>query len=75
MYVQDLLKQQSQQICKLVESNAHIYVCGSTAMGREVLDTFKSIWSSYKSISLQEASNYFLILQKQNQYVQEVWST
>jgi NADPH-ferrihemoprotein reductase len=50
VYVQNLMRQpeNAQAIVKDLELGGHVYVCGATAMGSDVLSALTDIWSSIK---------------------------
>jgi NADPH-ferrihemoprotein reductase len=74
VYVQQLVKQQAERMWDLIEKGAYIYVCGGTAMGRDVLDVFRNLVSQYGKYSPSDAEIFVDKLIRQNRYVQELWS-
>lgn len=74
VYVQDLLKNNGEQTWKLIEQGAHIYVCGATLMGRDILSTVRSICVQYGGKTEAEAEIFVDKMIRANKYVQELWS-
>jgi sulfite reductase alpha subunit-like flavoprotein len=80
-YVQHLLAQNSQQLMKyILEGNAYIYVCGSTLMGTDVMNTFIRMIGESKGVNHEEATTILKKLQEKktngepSRYIQELWS-
>lgn len=76
VYVQHLLREPANSSALLadLDRGAHIYVCGATAMGSDVMEAIVSIVQSSKGISKEEALAFVNSLQQQGRYVQELWS-
>lgn len=63
VYVQNLLEEDAEKVLALVESGAYVFVCGSTAMGHDVLKFFESRLGKER---VQE-------LEKEARLVKELW--
>lgn len=74
VYVQQLVEQQAERMWNLIEKGAYIYVCGGTAMGRDILDVFRKLVAKYGGYSDADAETFVDRLIRQNRYVQELWS-
>lgn len=77
VYVQHLMKikdNASSLMQNIDEHGAYIYVCGATAMGQDVMDSFIEIIKEYKNISNSDAVDYIKALQNNGRYVQELWT-
>lgn len=58
----------------LNQKGAHIYVCGGTKMGHDVLTAFGNVAKSVGKLDDKAATEYIKTLQNQGRYVQELWS-
>jgi len=65
VYVQQLVRAEAPALLALVARGAHVYVCGGTEMGKDVLAAFEAI--GVPARELQRASP--------PRYVQELWSS
>eukprot|EP00937_MAST-01D_sp_MAST-1D-sp2_P003992 g3992.t1 len=66
VYVQDVLRQKAEMVRSLVgDKGAHVYVCGATRMGTDVLQAVGEILGSEAAAKK---------LQADGRYVQELWS-
>jgi NADPH-ferrihemoprotein reductase len=77
IYVQHLLSEPTttkKLLNWILNENAHIYVCGATAMGADVMAALTQIIQAERSFSTAEASAYIKKLQDQNRYIQELWT-
>ena len=77
VYVQHLI--QAPKMAKrlwalLAERGAHVYVCGGTTMGQDVLKAFAAVCEKEGKKSAQAAVDFVKGLQQQGRYVQELWS-
>mmetsp|Transcript_1067 Transcript_1067/g.1765 ORF Transcript_1067/g.1765 Transcript_1067/m.1765 type:complete len:243 (-) Transcript_1067:368-1096(-) len=75
VYVQHLISQQAQALWKMLSGGGYVYVCGATAMGRDVKEAFVEIARSEGGKSAEEAKAMLDTLQDSGRYVQELWST
>ncbi|KAF4108336.1 NADPH--cytochrome P450 reductase isoform X1 [Onychostoma macrolepis] len=76
IYVQHLLKNNKEQLWKLIHSNnAHIYVCGDARnMARDVHTAFYAIAEEVGGLTHTQAVDYFKKLMTKGRYSQDVWS-
>lgn len=75
VYVQHLLAKNRSEVYKnLMRDGGFFYVCGGTAMGKDVIDTVIDIIKDKEGISVQEATKKVTSLQQEGRYVQELWS-
>ncbi len=58
VYVQDILAFQGREIYQWLENGAHLYICGSIAMGRSVLNNLLSLVQEEGKFSKDDAYNY-----------------
>eukprot|EP01133_Synstelium_polycarpum_P016352 gene16352-19452_t len=74
VYVQNRLAENGQQIAALIESGAHIYVCGDAKnMAPDVHNTLKSIIVQHLSVDVADAELYLHQLEKQKRYQKDTW--
>ena len=73
VYVQTLLRKDniSSHMWELLCRDAHVYVCGSLAMGQDVKSTFTEIAAKMGKVS--DAPAFIKDLEKNKRYVQELW--
>ena len=76
VYVQDLLKQDADFVCELLQHPAaYVYVCGDgVSMAKEVQSTLVGILESAGGMSNADASAYLTAMTKQERYVRDIWS-
>lgn len=75
VYVQHRLKEQAPRIWELVKhQGAHVYVCGATAMGSEVLSALATIAATEGGLSEAEALGFVQQLEHEDRLVQELWA-
>jgi len=75
VYVQHRLADAGSELWESVNTNqASFYVCGGTAMGRDVRAALTTIAQTYGKLSPEEAANYVQAMQKKGRYIQELWS-
>jgi sulfite reductase alpha subunit-like flavoprotein len=89
VYVQDLMREpeNAEELYRLFERGAHIFVCGATGMGSAVSEAFASILVTHKGrkhfyfmnlslgITLEEARGIMKEAQRGKIYKQELWSS
>ncbi|EGG23834.1 NADPH-cytochrome-P450 oxidoreductase [Cavenderia fasciculata] len=74
VYVQDRLLENSQQVCDLIQSGGHIYVCGDAKhMAVDVHQTLQKILVQHLSIDQAEAEQFLHQLEKQKRYQKDTW--
>merc|ERR1711871_1523052 len=76
VYVQHLLQRQDDASSLLanLDQGAHVYVCGATNMGTDVMEAITAIIQKGKKMSKSGADNYLKELQNNGRYVQELWT-
>ena len=76
VYVQHLLQRQDDASSLLanLDQGAHVYVCGATNMGTDVMEAITTIIQKGKKMSKSGADNYLKELQNNGRYVQELWT-
>jgi NADPH-ferrihemoprotein reductase len=58
----------------LIDKGGSFFVCGATSMGNDVHHAIIQLISTYKKISIEEATTMVKRLQEKNRYVQELWT-
>jgi NADPH-ferrihemoprotein reductase len=75
VYVQHLIEEQGEFLFKLLESNAHVYVCGATNMGRDVHSAFVHLIMKHRQVKEKEATEVVEKMYATSRYVAELWSS
>ncbi|CAK7567043.1 MAG: hypothetical protein SEPTF4163_005001 [Sporothrix epigloea] len=75
VYVQHRLQERAEQVNKLLEAKAYIYVCGDAAnMAREVNSVLAQILASQRNIPVAKGEEIIKSMRTSNQYQEDVWS-
>lgn len=75
VYVQHLMKENKEEIWKLLESGGHVYVCGDARnMARDVHDVLTNILKELGGMDDTKAADYIKKLQNKGRYSCDVWS-
>lgn len=77
VYVQHLMTEKNTALSLIdlvLVQGAHIYVCGATAMGSDVMHAFLALLEEHRSMSHVEATALVKELQDKGRYVQELWT-
>lgn len=77
VYVQHLINkpETAARLWQLLDKQgAHVYVCGGTKMGTDVLQAFGTVAKAVGNLDDKTAMEYIKSLQNQGRYVQELWS-
>ena len=73
-YVQDLMKQQGQDIYDQLNNGGYFYVCGDASrMAKDVDATLLEIVSTFGAMSIDKANDFISELKKQKRYVRDVY--
>jgi cytochrome P450/NADPH-cytochrome P450 reductase len=74
VYVQDLLREQRNEVWQHLQAGAVIYVCGDASqMAPAVRRTFASIYQEYMDATAEPAEQWLNELTRQNRYLVDVW--
>lgn len=57
-YVQNVLKEKAKTICTWLNRGAHLYICGSMAMGKSVNKVLVQILQNHNKIDKEEVLDY-----------------
>ena len=76
IYVQDIITKAENQkeIISDLQLGAHVYVCGATQMGVDVMEAFVNTFMSHYYMSKEQAQNEIKELQRKGRYIQELWT-
>mmetsp|Transcript_952 Transcript_952/g.2413 ORF Transcript_952/g.2413 Transcript_952/m.2413 type:complete len:145 (+) Transcript_952:1952-2386(+) len=74
VYIQHRMEEHSDRVWKLIDSGAHLYVCGdANQMAGDVHKALRRIISNGAAISDEEAGAYLEDLEKKSRYQRDVW--
>ena len=74
IYVQDKMKEHSQELWKWIQSGAILYVCGDAfKMAKDVDLALKGIAQKEGSLSEEEAQNFLKNLRKERRYLRDIY--
>ncbi|MCH2163880.1 MAG: cytochrome P450 [Marinovum sp.] len=74
VYVQDLLREQREQVWDMLEAGAHVYVCGDGArMEPDVRRALTLIYSEEKDVGPEAADAWLQSLISEGRYALDVW--
>ena len=68
------LKCGNTEIVKMLQSGGHVYICGGTAMGRDVVAAVQEAVRVHGGLPAEAADAYIKAMQTQGRLVQELWS-
>ena len=74
VYVQQRLREDGALVYGLLEHGAHVYLCGGTGMGREVVSVLAEILGTHGKLTHAQASEYLKRMTSQGRLIQELWS-
>ncbi|ODV75721.1 NADPH cytochrome P450 oxidoreductase family protein CYBJADRAFT_121986 [Cyberlindnera jadinii NRRL Y-1542] len=74
VYVQHKMMEHAQEIARLVDKGAYIYICGDAArMAKDVNKTLVKILVEHRGVSEEEAKKTLLDLKSVRRYQEDVW--
>ena len=73
IYVQDRLREHGRELYARLESGAHLYVCGATAMGKGVHAALIEAIGEHGGKSAEDAEDFLDTLQQQGRYARDVY--
>lgn len=74
-YVQHRVKQRAADILRMLDAGGHFYVCGLTAMAKDVKKALIEGMVELRGMTGGEAEAYMEKLGKEGRYMQDVWSS
>ena len=76
IYVQHLILQDAAYLWNLLQSGAHIYVCGDAQnMARDVQEALLVIFQKQGNLSKDDSEKFLTSLEAQHRYQRDVWVT
>lgn len=73
VYVQHSLRQNGAELYRWLEEDAHLYICGSSAMGADVNQTLLEVVSEQSGQSLEGTEEYLEALRRQGRFQQDLY--
>ena len=73
IYVQQRLRQHGRDLYAWLESGAHLYVCGATAMGKDVHAALLDVIANERGANADDAAEYVSTLQAQGRYARDIY--
>lgn len=73
LYVQHRLRERGRQVYDWLQSGAHLYVCGSIAMGKDVHAALQDIVAEHGALDAQDAHDFLTALQSEGRYARDVY--
>ncbi|RIW32034.1 cytochrome P450 [Bacillus salacetis] len=74
-YVQDIMKQDADQLLALLDKGAHLYICGDgSRMAPEVETTLMEAYQEKHGVEEQESKQWLAALQDEGRYAKDVWA-
>ena len=62
------------QLWPLLQQGGHVYVCGGTSMGRDVVAALQAAIADHGKLTDDAAAKYVKEMQAKGRLVQELWS-
>jgi len=59
---------------RLQDKKAHVYVCGGSSMGADVMVALQDVAQAQAAMDADAAAAYIKQLQADGRYIQELWS-
>ena len=73
VYVQDRVREHGREIYRWLEEGAHLYVCGSTVMGRAVQQALLKIAAMHGGLDAAAAEAYIDELRRDGRYQRDTY--
>lgn len=74
-YVQDLMKEDFEQLLHMLMNNGRIYVCGDgSQMAPAVKEALQQAYQEVQGATRQQAKEWLIQLQAEGRYLQDVWA-
>lgn len=73
IYVQQRLRQSGRDLFAWLQDGAHLYVCGATAMARDVHAALLEVIAEHGGMSPDDAQDHLSQLQQQGRYTRDVY--
>ncbi len=73
VYVQNRLRERGRDMFDWLERGAHLYVCGATAMARDVENALRDMVAEHGARDTEAADAYIAALRQQRRYARDVY--
>ena len=74
VYVQHKVLEDGPELWGMLQANGHVYVCGGTSMGRDVVGALQEAVGQHGGMGRDAAAAYIKEMQASGRLVQELWS-
>ena len=74
VYVQTRVAEDGAELVEMLQRGGHVYICGGTAMGRDVVAAVQEAVRVHAGLPAEAAEAYIKAMQAQGRLVQELWS-
>jgi NADPH-ferrihemoprotein reductase len=74
VYVQHLLREDGAELWALLQRGGHVYICGGTLMGRDVVETLSAAVARHGALGAEGAAKYLKEMEAAGRLVKELWS-
>jgi len=74
VYVQHHVAEDAAELWSMLQANAHVYICGGTAMGRDVVNALTQAVATHGGMSASAADAYVKQMTTSGRLMQELWS-
>jgi sulfite reductase (NADPH) flavoprotein alpha-component len=72
-YVQQRLREHGRDLLQWIDGGAHLYVCGATAMGKDVHAALRDVVVAQRGIAAEDADAFLSDLQREGRYARDVY--
>ena len=74
VYVQHLLREDGAELWALLQRGGHVYICGGTLMGRDVVEALSAALARHGALGAEGAAKYLKEMEAAGRLVKELWS-
>ena len=74
VYVQHLLREDGAELWALLQRGGHVYICGGTLMGRDVVEALSAAVARHGALGAEGAAKYLKEMEAAGRLVKELWS-
>ena len=74
VYVQHLVREDGAELWAMLQRGGHVYVCGGTLMGRDVVEALTEAVSRHGALDAEGAARYIKEMEAGGRLVKELWS-
>ena len=72
--MQHRVREDGAELWPLLQQGGHVYICGGTSMGREVVAALQELVATHGEMAEEDAAKYVKEMQAKGRLVQELWS-